>query len=233
MLEIGEDVKKFVKKMLCKFKTRKKNVFLGQNVDIAISSVFGGHNYIGSNTVFEGTIGYGSYIGSNSNLMAKIGKFSSISGNVNVVGGTHPTKDFVSTHSAFYRVENSVNLSYVKTKKYEDETYIDREKKFLVEIGNDVWIGFGATILGGVKIGDGAIIAAGAVVNKDVEPYSIVGGVPAKVIRYRFEEEVIRYLLKLKWWNKDIKWIEENAELFENIVALMAKQQDISLDVEE
>lgn len=70
-------------------------------------------------------------------------------------------------------------------------------------IGHDVWIGAKATILRGVKIGHGAVIAAGAVVNKDVEPYSIVGGIPAKHIRYRFDEATRKRLLALKWWNYD------------------------------
>ena len=70
-----------------------------------------------------------------------------------------------------------------------------------VQIGNDVWIGARATILDGVKIGDGAVIAAGAVVTKDVPSYAIVGGVPAKVIKYRFDENRIKELLVEQWWN--------------------------------
>ena len=72
------------------------------------------------------------------------------------------------------------------------------------EIGNDVWIGNGACIMGGIKIGDGAIVATNAVVTKDVPPYAIVGGVPAKVIRYRFDETTIKELLDLKWWEYDM-----------------------------
>lgn len=71
-------------------------------------------------------------------------------------------------------------------------------------IGNDVWIGCGATIIEGVTIGDGAIIAAGAVVTHDVPPYAIVGGVPAKIIKYRFSEDLIKQLLDLQWWNYDL-----------------------------
>lgn len=79
-------------------------------------------------------------------------------------------------------------------------------------IGNDVWIGYNATILAGVTIGDGAIIATNATVTKDVEPYSIVGGNPAKLIRKRFSEEEIEKLLMLKWWDKDIEWITQNVQ---------------------
>ena len=78
-----------------------------------------------------------------------------------------------------------------------------------VKIGNDVWIGQGAFIKGGVTIGDGAIVAAHAVVVKDVPPYAIVGGVPAKIIRYRFDDEMIRELLALQWWNYDLTEVGE------------------------
>lgn len=84
----------------------------------------------------------------------------------------------------------------------------------LVEIGNDVWIGANVTILSGVVIGDGAVIAAGAVVNRDVEPYAVVGGVPAKRIKYRYHQEIIQALLQIKWWDWPIKKIEESVELF-------------------
>ena len=84
-------------------------------------------------------------------------------------------------------------------------------KNQTLKIGNDVWIGYGVTILPGVShIGDGAIIAAGSVVTKDVEPYSIVGGVPAKIIKYRFSKDQIDKLLKIQWWNWDEQTIKEN-----------------------
>ena len=79
-------------------------------------------------------------------------------------------------------------------------------------IGNDVWIGYNATIMAGVTIGDGAIIATNATVTKDVEPYSIVGGNPAKLIKKRFSDEVIEKLLTLQWWDKDIEWITQNVK---------------------
>lgn len=79
-----------------------------------------------------------------------------------------------------------------------------------VIIGNDVWIGYGATLMSGVKVGDGAVIAANSVVTKNVEPYTIVGGNPAKVIRKRFEKEVIEKLLKIQWWNWDDSKINKN-----------------------
>ena len=84
-------------------------------------------------------------------------------------------------------------------------------------IEDDVWIGCNATILQGVKIGTGAIVAAGAVVTKDVPPYAIVGGVPAKIIKYRFTEEQIKGLLKTEWWKRDAEEFKDKMETFENV----------------
>ena len=86
-----------------------------------------------------------------------------------------------------------------------------------MQIGNDVWIGTGAILLDGVTIGNGAIVAAGAVVNKDVPPYAVVGGVPAKIIKYRFSEEIVKKLEESRWWEKEESWLLKNAEKFSNI----------------
>ncbi len=80
-------------------------------------------------------------------------------------------------------------------------------------IGNDVWIGMESTIMPGVKIGDGAIIATKSVITRDVPPYTIVGGNPAKVIRKRFDDEIIKLLLKVKWWNWEIEKITKNIKV--------------------
>lgn len=82
-----------------------------------------------------------------------------------------------------------------------------------VTIGNDVWLADGVLVLSGVTIGDGAVVAARAVVTKDVKPYEIVGGNPAKHIKYRFNEEQISELLKIKWWDWDIEKIKSNLDL--------------------
>ena len=79
-----------------------------------------------------------------------------------------------------------------------------------MEIGNDVWIGMNAMILSGVKIGDGAVVGAGSVVTKDVEPYAVVAGNPAREIRKRFDDQTISELLKANWWDWDIQKIREN-----------------------
>jgi len=81
-----------------------------------------------------------------------------------------------------------------------------------VTIANDVWIGLGATIMPGVHIGDGAVVGAGAIVTRDVAPYAIVGGIPAKLIRYRFSEDVIAKLLAIQWWLWDDEKIKREAD---------------------
>ena len=87
------------------------------------------------------------------------------------------------------------------------------EEKSKTTIGNDVWIGNGAIVINGVKVGDGAIIGAGAVVTKDVPPYCIVVGSPARVIKKRFDDAVIERLLKVQWWNWPLEKIAENERL--------------------
>jgi acetyltransferase-like isoleucine patch superfamily enzyme len=99
--------------------------------------------------------------------------------------------------------------TYPMCKIDEIKTVTESSEKGNITIGNDVWIGYRATIIGEVTIGDGAIIGAGALVVDDVPPYAVVGGVPAKVIKYRFEKNQIDSLLKIKWWNWDKKVIKE------------------------
>jgi len=173
-----------------------------------VNTNFGRHNYIGENvTIINSAIGDFSYINSNTSIRnTTIGKFCSIAENVKIVLGNHPV-NFVSTHPAFY----SNNKPF---KTFSDNTYVEEIKNVI--IGNDVWIGEGVLILGGVVIGNGAIIAARAVVTKDVEPYSIVGGVPAKHIKYRFNKEIIKQINTLEWWNWEESIFEENFKLFQD-----------------
>ena len=92
-----------------------------------------------------------------------------------------------------------------------------KEVKSATTIGNDCWIGENVFFAGGLTIGDGAVVLAGAVVTKDIPPYAIVGGVPAKVLKYRYDDETVKWLLDFKWWNKDINWLRENWQLLCNI----------------
>jgi acetyltransferase-like isoleucine patch superfamily enzyme len=136
----------------------------------------------------------------------KIGKFCSIGQDVKCGLGMHPSETFVSTHPVFYSTLRQCGTTFVKENKFDEYAP--------VEIGNDVWIGASAIIRDGVKIGDGAIVGAGSVVVSDVPAYGIVGGIPAKLIRYRFDQVVIDQLLALKWWDQDINWIKSKVECF-------------------
>ena len=122
---------------------------------------------------------------------AEIGNFCSIATGAKIGVAGHPT-NLLSTNSIFY-LDNSLNTRFKNNVKY--TPYLP------IKIGNDVWIGEKSLIMPGVTIGDGAIIAAHAVVTKDVPPYAVVGGIPAKVIKFRFSEEIIEKLLNIKWWN--------------------------------
>jgi len=160
--------------------------------------------------VLDSSIGSFSYI-SEKTLITKtyIGRFCSVGPNCLFGWGIHPSQYFVSTHPIFYSTKKQAGITFA------DQDYIEERK--LIQLGNDVWIGANVVVLDGVTIGDGAIIATGAVVNKDVPPYAIYGGVPAKLIRYRFEPEVIQDLINFQWWNKDKEWLKTNFRLFHKI----------------
>jgi acetyltransferase-like isoleucine patch superfamily enzyme len=169
---------------------------------------FGNKVYIGQNCSLSNcVIDSHSYCNNNTNISnAKIGKYSSIGSNVQIGVGAHPT-NLVTTHPAFY----SNNKTF---ETYADKMYYNEFEH--IEIGNDVWIGSNSTIMNNVKIGNGAIIAYGAVVTKDVLPYSIVGGIPAKHIKFRFDQNVIMELIRINWWNWDENFLKENFTLFQN-----------------
>jgi virginiamycin A acetyltransferase len=179
----------------CKIKTNNihSNVMLGVNCSIEKNVVIRSGVTIGDFSY----INPGSYIGEGT----KIGKYCSISYDCKIGVSEHPI-NFVSSHPATY---GSNNIFREK---------IDFEQKDSPIIGNDVWIGANSIILRGVIVGDGAIIAAGAIVTKDVLPYTIVGGIPAKVIKNRYDEEIVEYLLKWKWWNLSTVELQKYKNIF-------------------
>ena len=216
---------KYIKHLLFLYKTKKKKNFLQKfNVIIHKGASFADVKFEGNNTLFKNvklfnsSLGIGTYIGKSSEIIyAKIGKYCSIADNVHIGLGTHPTSIFVTTHPSFYHdTYKTLGFGFTKTESFNPYKWIEKDK-FLVKVGNDVWIGCNAIIMDGVTIGDGAIIAAGSVVTKNVEPYSIVGGVPAKHIKYRFNQQQIDQLLKIQWWNSDQLWIINNAHSFKDI----------------
>lgn len=186
-----------------------------------------GNNYIGRNTYIPGTsMGYGSYIAENSHYFhVKMGRYCCVGPRTAVICGRHPISTFVSVHPFFFRGKEN-GFSYVEQPLFDEYVYAEEATGTSVVIGNDVWIGADAKIMEGVKIGDGAVIAANSLVLKNVEPYAVVAGVPAKTIKYRFNSEQIEYLLNIKWWDKPQKWIEENALLFSDIDAFMRGQKE-------
>lgn len=127
----------------------------------------------------------------------KIGKYCSIGPNVSVVLGIGHRTHWITTYP--FVTLRKAPIPKQSTDKSADNHRIKTNPD--VVVGNDVWIGYGVTLLGGVTVGDGAVLGAGALITKDVPPYAIVGGVPAKVIRYRFHPPEIEKLLASKWWD--------------------------------
>ncbi|KLO22763.1 CatB-related O-acetyltransferase [Marinitoga sp. 1155] len=167
--------------------------------------------YIGRNCVFFKYLNsIGDYTFINDDVRIEftkyIGKFCSISHHVLIGLGKHPIQ-FLSTNSIFY----SKKKGYIK-----EDIYDTLKESGLTKIGNDVWIGAGSLIMSGITIGDGAIIAAGSVVTRDIPPYAIVGGVPAKILKYRFEKDIIDELVESKWWNVDIDILIKNYKYITN-----------------
>ena len=192
----------------CNSEYKHKNIIIENNVTIDKANldrfVIIGHDSIirNSSILLRSSIGHDSYVS-----CSRIGKYCSIA-YYNIVGAPIHSTDAVTTNSFYLR------------KKFglcEEDTFIRQPD---VCIGNDVWIGCNSVILAGVKIGDGAIIGAGSVVTNDVLPYEIVGGVSAKHIRFRFCEETIRRLEKIKWWDFPDEIMKENIELFSPLIKL-------------
>ncbi|WP_299586166.1 CatB-related O-acetyltransferase [Mucilaginibacter sp.] len=181
------------------------------NGSILINSQLGHYNILFQNAqVINSIIGSHSYIQKRSTVVnANIGKFCSMASDVSIGPGIHKLNG-ISTHPSFF-LKNTPLI-----KKYSQEDAFISSKETV--IGHDVWIGEKAIILDGVSIGTGAVIAAGAIVTKDVAPYAIVGGVPAKVLRMRFNSIEIDGILKSKWWDKDEEWLQQNYKSFNNVL---------------
>jgi len=195
-------------------------VFIGFSTHCEGSNSFGNRS-----SMVSSSIGFGSYIAEGTHISkTKVGRFSSIGPNVSCIFGKHPSDTFVSTHPAFFSIRNGIPVSFVQNQRFKEfADPRDEEGKYTIVIGNDVWIGANVALMDGIVIGDGAIIAANAIVTKDIPPYSIVGGVPAKLIKKRFKEDEEQLLKQLEWWNKPLAWIKEYAFYFDDIKKLQNK----------
>ncbi len=195
-------------------KWRCEKLSVGKNCTIVRSSFGRVVNVDDDVAVHNSHVGDYTYIGPRSVICdTQLGKFCSIAPESYIGMGTHPTGSFVSTHPIFYLSKPRRNWSIV------DKDHLAQFSP--TKIGNDVWIGVRAAVKDGINIGDGAIIGAGAIVTKDVPPYAIYVGVPAKLMRYRFSEEQINFLLSFKWWDKDDKWFRANYKKLHDIEELM------------
>lgn len=209
--------KRIIKFIFLKIKFASKCKF-DFSCSIGLKSEFEGMNKLYPNVNFSGKLGFGSFIAKKTDLNANIGRFCSIAPNVSCNNGIHPYKaPFVSTAPCFYSLCSQNGKTFAQKQLINELRYSDDNEKYAVTIGNDVWICEGAFINGGIHISDGAIVLAHAVVTKDVPPYAIVGGVPAKILDYRYDEETIKWLLKIKWWNNSKEWFEKNWELMSDI----------------
>lgn len=164
-----------------------------------VGSVFGKHSYCGYDCII---------------LNTRIGGFCSISDNV-VIGGSQHPMHYVSTSPVFLAHRDSVKTKFAR------HPY---ENKPITHIGHDVWIGSGVKIKAGVSIGTGAVIGMGSVVTKDVPPYAIFGGNPAKLIRFRFEEKQINILLESKWWEGDDASLKKMGAVCDDLEKFISKE---------
>lgn len=162
---------------------------------------------LGGCTLLNVSMGKYSYIGENNTIVnCDIGSFCSIAGGCMIGGGEHPVTS-VSTSPVFHHGKNCLGTNFA-------DADFNPYKKTV--IGNDVWIAGRVLIKGGVVIGDGAVIGMGSVVTKDVGPYEIWAGNPARLIRKRFEDDVIDKMLQIKWWEFDDEKLKKQGVVFDN-----------------
>lgn len=201
----------YLRSTYLEFKNRKKSLVIGYMSRVH-NCQFGEFNALYENVILTDVeLGDYTYVASHTCISRTIiGKFCSIGPNVVCGLGKHPVNGFVSTHPAFFSNVWQSQITFA-----EEELFEEMGK---IVIGHDVWLGANALILDGVTVGNGAVVGAGAVVTKNVPPYAIVAGVPAKIIRHRFSPDEIAFLQSIEWWNRDINWIRKNYRKFGSFV---------------
>jgi acetyltransferase-like isoleucine patch superfamily enzyme len=198
-------LQKFIYKLLL---SRRKNKFDNDYLRYILSKY---HN------IHIGTHSYGGCFDYNNIAPGtKIGKFCSFASNVFIVTQDH-LKTAITTHPFLFKPDFGLVNDDIRAAHH-------------LEIGNDVWLGYHSTILPGVSyIGDGAVVAAGAVVTRDVPPYAVVAGLPAKIIKYRFSDNIIDELLKIKWWDWPAEKIFLNYDAFYDVEKFVDKYKQSSV----
>lgn len=186
---------------------RYPGVRFGEGVNADEHCTFGKAVLVHPNALLaHASIGDYSYIGSDCTVIhAELGRYCSVGPEVRIGLGRHPINGVISTFPGFYSA-NPPTIRYNEPTGYPEYA--------TVRIGSDVWIGARAIIMDGLTIGSGAIIGAGAIVTKDVLPYEIVGGVPARRIRLRYTPDQIERLLKIAWWDRGEEFCRRHAKLF-------------------
>lgn len=159
------------------------------------ASTFGRYCEVGARTkVAESTFGDYAYVVNDSDIIyTDVGKFCSIAAHTRINPGNHPLERVALSHFTYRSSAYDMGP--------DDAAFFDWRRSFRCVMGNDVWIGHGAVVLPGVKLGNGAAVGAGAIVTKDVPPFAIVVGNPGKVLRYRFAPEIIAALERIAWWD--------------------------------
>jgi len=175
---------------------------------------FGAYVEVGDHCVLEETYlgDYTYFFGGNDVIYSEIGKFNSIATGVRINPVQHPAKFRAAAHHFTYRCSH-YGLGP------DDGSLIEWRRRSRVKTGHDVWIGHNAVVMGGVTVGDGAVIGAGAVVTHDVRPYEIVGGVPARHIGWRYEEDIIAALRRIRWWDWSHEELSARLRDFDDVVS--------------
>ncbi|MFB9213652.1 CatB-related O-acetyltransferase [Vibrio sinaloensis] len=215
-------LKKNVREWIDKKRFPSSVIYPGVNID-KVSSISQDTVVFNDSTLIGSSVGPRTYIQKNSVLInSDVGAYCSISEDVSIGLANHPL-EMVSTSPIFYDCHHPLPFFFA------DDNY-GVEIFPRVNVGSDVWIGKGVMVKSGVKIGNGAVIAAGAIVTKDVESYSIVGGVPAKFIKYRFDEEIRTELEKSRWWELDDALLKKVWRSFQNPNELINELKSIKND---